>query len=86
MPSMIDKQKGLSADEIRKAFAPRKLGADQAHSTPDAPNTVTTDEPNIVRVVKRKGLEGSADGADGSGPKAKDVLVDEERGIIGSQG
>ena len=87
-----DLSKGLSSDEINDAFAPRELGSNLSRGTADAPAAAAGDEgPGIVRAAKKHpkdmGYAGDAADADkGQGPGVKDFIVDDKRGIIGSQG
>jgi len=96
-----DLTEGVSTEAINEMFAPRELGAglggaDAAGA--DAPAATTRadrddDSPGIVRAAKRhpKGARYAGDAADTgepteSGAGVKDFIVDDKRGIIGSQG
>lgn len=86
MKKSVDTKRGLSSDDIRKAFAPRELGAEKSRSA-DSVNPTQPETAGIRRVVKRNRLADTL-GAnpDASGPDAKDLIIDEKGGIIGSQG
>jgi hypothetical protein len=92
-----DLSDGVSSDEIDRMFAPRELRATPGgeNASPDAtaseasPAAPGDDTPGLVRAAKRhpKGARYAGDTAEAeSGPGVKDFIVDDKRGIIGSQG
>ncbi len=85
----IDPTQGMSADEIRDTFAPRRYAS---NSSAQASSDSGSDEPfdpkaGFVRVVKRRDVDTViAANLDASGAEAKDLFIDEDEGILGSQG
>jgi predicted DsbA family dithiol-disulfide isomerase len=75
----VDKNEVLSEDAIREMFSPRSLTAASAAASAEGAGH-SARSLGIVRAVKKNSFAGDAD------IEAKDFLVDEHEGLIGSQG
>jgi hypothetical protein len=81
--SKPDSNRGITADEIGKRFARRRLGGSKLRAA-DSPGGEAS-RTGIIRTTKRRtNIPGAHE--DTGGPEAKDLIIDEDLGIVGSQG